>query len=212
MDAHQPKWKRRPAERPPQILDAALDVFAQSGFHAAKMEDIAAGAGITKGTIYLYFDGKEELFLAMVRHGLQEWLDMLPKIQYTPGEDPVEKGRELGRAFLDVLLTPKYVKLISVVLSEINHLPALRRFYIEEILPKANLPLAGLLEQGQKLGLVRGVDPVIAARCLFGMYFVLVLTQEVLGAKEVTPMTPQTMADTITEVYFHGILSEEPRS
>ncbi len=211
MNTHQPKWKRQPAERPPQILDAALDVFAEKGFHAATMEEIAARAGITKGTIYLYFEGKEELFLAMVRNGLQEWLDMLPQIQYNPGEDPVEKARELGRAFLDVLLTPKYAKLIPVVLGEINHLPALRQFYLEEILPQANLSLAGLLEQGRKLGLVRDIEPVIAARCLFGMYFVLVLSQEVFGAKEVTPMTSETMADTITTVYFHGVLTEEAR-
>jgi len=60
--SHDPRWRRLPEERPQQILDAALSVFAEHGIDAAKLEDIAARAGVSKGTIYLYFPSKEELF------------------------------------------------------------------------------------------------------------------------------------------------------
>src|SRR5579872_6701385 len=62
-----PRWRRLPEERPQQILDAALSVFAEHGIDAAKLEEIAARAGVSKGTIYLYFQSKEELFREVVR-------------------------------------------------------------------------------------------------------------------------------------------------
>src|SRR6185312_16839852 len=61
------RWKRRKGERVPEILEAALASFAQKGFAATRMDDIATRAGITKGTIYLYFDSKQALFKALAR-------------------------------------------------------------------------------------------------------------------------------------------------
>src|SRR6185295_2958946 len=61
------RWRRRKDARPQEILEAALAVFAEKGFAATRMEDIAARAGVTKGTIYLYFDSKEEVFKSLVR-------------------------------------------------------------------------------------------------------------------------------------------------
>ena len=61
------RWSRRKQARPAEILDAALKVFAQKGFAAARMDDIAKAAGVTKGTIYLYFENKEEVFKSLVR-------------------------------------------------------------------------------------------------------------------------------------------------
>src|SRR5450631_1043869 len=65
--SHDPRWRRLPEKRPQQILDAALSVFAEHGIDAAKLEEIAARAGVSKGTIYLYFPSKEELFREVVR-------------------------------------------------------------------------------------------------------------------------------------------------
>src|SRR6476469_1611223 len=63
----EPRWRRLPEERPKQILDAAFAVFAERGLAAARLEDIAKRAGLSKGTIYLYFPNKEELFREVVR-------------------------------------------------------------------------------------------------------------------------------------------------
>src|SRR6478609_4648585 len=66
--AVEPRWRRLPEERPKQILDAALEVFSERGLAAARLEDIAKRAGLSKGTIYLYFPNKEELFREVIRH------------------------------------------------------------------------------------------------------------------------------------------------
>src|SRR5271170_4707762 len=68
------RWRRRKEARPQEILDAALAVFADKGFAAARMDDIAARAGVTKGTIYLYFDGKEAVFKTLVRESIGDTL------------------------------------------------------------------------------------------------------------------------------------------
>ena len=212
MSVSSPKWRRLPGERPGQIIGAALEVFAEKGFHGAAMDEIAAAAGVSKGTIYLYFEGKEDLFLAMVRANLEEWLALLPRVAYDPELDLPSQAAALGEELFQVLTQPKYAKLIPLVLGELNHLPALKRLYQEEILPRAKPQLTAMLEQGMALGLFRPVDPVVAARSLFGMYFIMALTQEVLEAKHVTPMTPRDIAHSISTIYFRGLLNHDTRA
>src|SRR6476661_5701447 len=62
-----PKWRRCPEDRPQQIITAALEVFGECGLANARLQDIAERAGVSKGTIYLYFPNKEELFREMIR-------------------------------------------------------------------------------------------------------------------------------------------------
>src|SRR4029079_7326134 len=62
------RWERRPDERPTELLEGALRIFAERGYANTRLEDIAAAAGVTKGTIYHYFDTKEELLLRAIEH------------------------------------------------------------------------------------------------------------------------------------------------
>lgn len=206
METPEPKWKRQPDARPSQILDAAMDVFAEKGFRAATMDEIAAVAGITKGTIYLYFSSKEDLFVAMARRQLQTVIDLLPDISLNAGDSPEDVTRRVGRQFLRVLMSPEVVKVLPLLIAEFRHIPALQAAYREEVLPHANFELASILSMGMEGGYLRKLDPVIASRCLMGMFMVFVMTQEVLGAKDVTPMNIDDIADTVVSIFFHGIL------
>src|SRR5215472_588484 len=69
------RWRRRKEDRPTEIIAAALECFAERGFAATRMDDVAARAGVTKGTVYLYFETKEELFKALVR------TELLPNVE-----------------------------------------------------------------------------------------------------------------------------------
>ena len=66
----EPRWTRRKDARPEEITAAALELFTERGYAATRLEDVAARAGISKGTLYLYFANKEELFKAVVREGI----------------------------------------------------------------------------------------------------------------------------------------------
>src|SRR5215831_14907027 len=84
-----PRWRRLPEERPRQILEAALDVFGERGLAGARLDDIARRAGVSKGTIYLYFPNKEELFREVIRAIV---VDRLRQAAADAGEDnPVDE-------------------------------------------------------------------------------------------------------------------------
>src|SRR5215831_10591841 len=77
MPITEPKWRRRREERPAEIVDAALEVFSEKGFAAAKLDDIARRAGISKATLYLYFETKEEIFRAVARAAVASLVEAL---------------------------------------------------------------------------------------------------------------------------------------
>jgi AcrR family transcriptional regulator len=125
------RWRRRKEARPKEILDAALAVFAQKGFSAARMEDISRRAGVTKGTIYLYFENKEALFKALVRESLA------PTIQGV-----IEQAKSYDGPSRDLLVlvlstvgsfirTSDRVVLPKIVIAEAGNFPELARFYRE---------------------------------------------------------------------------------
>lgn len=201
------RWKRCPDERPTQILEAALDVFSEKGFARATMDDVASAAGITKGTIYLYFRGKEDLLLAVVRAQLERFMALLPPLNALAPPNIEEHARALGNVFMEALLEPQAAKTIQVILAEIQHLPEVKRLYQEEALPRANAQVAGFFKAQMDRGTFRGLDPSIATRCLFGMFFIFVLTQEIFGASRVTPMSSEEIVDTVMGIFFHGILT-----
>src|SRR3954447_10852950 len=82
----EPRWRRLPEERPEQILEAALAVFGERGLATARLEDIAKRAGLSKGTIYLYFPNKEELFREVIRYTVIEKIEEREQLVMTaPG-------------------------------------------------------------------------------------------------------------------------------
>lgn len=90
-----PRWRRRAADRPREILDAALTVFVTKGFAATKLDDVAVAAGISKGLLYRYFDNKAELFKEVIRQTL-----------VTTIRDVGDRARasDTARAALDIFL------------------------------------------------------------------------------------------------------------
>src|SRR5260370_7750478 len=85
-----PRWQRRKQARPGEILTAALELFVERGFTATKLADVARRAGVTKGTVYLYFDGKEALLKAIVRQTIVPALatgdHLVPDHQASPAD------------------------------------------------------------------------------------------------------------------------------
>src|SRR4051794_15446831 len=86
-DAHAAKRERRKEARPGELLDAALDLFVEKGFAATRAEEVAARAGVSKGTLFLYFPSKEELFKAVVRENISgrfaEWQEEVETLEGT---------------------------------------------------------------------------------------------------------------------------------
>ena len=99
MPDDEPKWRRRKDARPSEIVDAALEVFAEKGFAAAKLDDIARRAGVSKATLYLYFDTKKEIFRAVARAAVASLLEPHPRILDQDPREPNLPRHTLGHGF-----------------------------------------------------------------------------------------------------------------
>ena len=163
--ATEPRWRRLPEERPKQILDAALAVFAERGLAAARLEDIAKRAGVSKGTIYLYFANKEELFRGVVRSTVIEFIER--------GEAAFEQDRDPMRA-LDLWMeghwnwvrSATFPAMHRLVNSELRDFPDLAAFYATEVVGRAQRLVCEILERGMETGVFRRMDANVAARML----------------------------------------------
>jgi Transcriptional regulator len=202
-----PRWQRRPEARTEEILDAALEVFGQSGFARAKIDDVARLAGVSKGTVYLYFDSKEALFREMVRAKVVACL--------TEGEALVRTHEGSARALLVELIQGTYrrmrreemMRIARVVQGELPHFPELARFYFDEVILRARRLVQQVLERGTASGEFRPSLNGFAAR---GLSSLLVHTAQVQCFFH--PYDPQALTDEqavegLIDMYLYGVLA-----
>jgi AcrR family transcriptional regulator len=153
-----PRWRRRKDARPAEILDAALAEFVERGYSAARLDDIARRAGVSKGTLYLYFASKEALFKAMARHKL------LPTVEAV--EELFRNHSGTARALVADILRIRWERFFNsatsgipkLVMSEAGNFPDLARWYHEEIITRANATLVLAIERGIEQGEFRALD------------------------------------------------------
>ena len=159
-----PRWRRRKAARPEELVVAALEVFVERGYAAARLEDVARRAGVTKGTIYLYFENKEALFKAMVRQTI------VPTIARAEQEVAAHRGsaaalvRQLVLGWWDVIGKPPLSGLPKLMMAEAATFPELARFYHDEVISRGQRLLRGVLERGIQSAEFRRVDVQPAVR------------------------------------------------
>jgi AcrR family transcriptional regulator len=202
-----PRWQRRPEVRPQQILEAAFRIFGARGLHQATLDDVARAAGITKGTIYLYFPSKAALFSAMLRARVN---DLLPPMEASDGPGAYSVHRQLlllAQRLYRFFKSPAYLAMYRTMVGEAPQFPeAAALLYREGILP-ANRRLAEVIRRGIARGEFRDVDPLIAARALVGMFQIFVVSQGLLGGQRIFPIADAKLIRTITDIFFRGLLA-----
>src|SRR3954464_4778033 len=121
--SQEPRWRRLPEERPQQIIDAALAIFGERGLAAARLEDIAKRAGLSKGTIYLYFPNKEELFREMVRDTVVSQLELGEEAVHSMTGSATDALIRLMRQKWTFIRSPQFAPLFRLIHAEIHHFP-----------------------------------------------------------------------------------------
>lgn len=167
--SQQPSRTRRcPEDRPAQILDAALEAFGQNGLAGTRLDDIARLAGLSKGTIYLYFTNKDDLFREVIRGKIAEMVSTVSgAIQ---GESGLEKLRSLLPVLWSALRTRTFETVYRLIYAELNQFPDLTQFYAEEVAGQITRLLAEVLREGMETGEFRKMDPIVAARMVISLY------------------------------------------
>ena len=176
-----PKRERRKDARPGELLEAALDLFVEKGFAGTRVEEVAKRAGVSKGTLFLYFASKEELFKAVVRQyigsQLRDGLELLARRQEPAAE---LLAYCLNQWWLRYGAT-KASGITKLMMSEAANFPALAAFYQQEvILPGRNL-IRGVLQRGVDSGEFAIADVDNAVFIVMAPLMFLIMWQHSMG-------------------------------
>jgi AcrR family transcriptional regulator len=151
------RWRRRKEARPSEIGQAALECFAERGFAASSLDDIAARAGVTKGTLYLYFPNKEALFKAVVRQAL------VPRIAafeagIAASHSAARQLENLIAAWPEIVAAPNLGVIPKLMIAEAGNFPDLAQFYMREVIGRARRLVIGILRRGMTRGEFRRLN------------------------------------------------------
>jgi AcrR family transcriptional regulator len=199
------RWQRRKEARPAEILDAALDVFAEKGLGAARMEDIAARAGVTKGTLYLYFDSKEALFKALLTEAIGERVarasEMVAKFEGPTGELLANVLRLVG----GILVTSNRAILPKLVIGEIARFPELHRFYREQVIDRGMAMWEAIIKRGIARGEFRDVPAEHIARLCIGPILTAAIWRALFEQFDDKPYDIQGLIETQIDMLLRGL-------
>ena len=201
----EPRRQRCPELRPDQILAAAHDVFGRSGFAAARLEDIAQQAGVSKGTLYLYFESKDALFRAMVRDRTGRSIGQLQEAL------AVGTARERLERFVTQLWTimsdPQATVIAKVVQGELHNFPELARFYYENVILRVRGMLREVLALGVAAGEFRPEQAEIAARAIPTLLVSWAKMVHLFGPYEPDPLPLEELGRGALDLLMHGVLA-----
>ena len=148
----EPRFRRRKEDRPQEITEAALAAFAEKGYAATRVDDVARRAGVSKGLLYLYFKTKEDLFKAVVRSFVVPKIDELTAVIESSDLSSEEFLRGPFLDFAKTLPGSPISILVRLMISEGPKHPDLLQFYWENVVSRGLAALSMLLERGVKDG------------------------------------------------------------
>ena len=209
--AGSPRWQRRPEARPEEILDAALEVFGAHGYSAARLEEVAQRAGVSKGTLYLYFESKEALFREMVRArvvpAVAEAEELLKKHDGSARELLEQVIRRMWVAVRD----PRLAQIGRLVVGELGNFPELARFYYEEVALRSRRLMDAVLQRGVSSGEFRPVANRFAARAIPSLLMHSAQTQCFFAQLDNKNLNDEQVLAGILDLVLHGVLSPAGR-
>jgi AcrR family transcriptional regulator len=205
-----PRWERRKDARPQELLAAALDLFVERGFASTRLEDVARRAGVSKGTLYLYFTNKEELFKAVVRDSIVPFIGA--------AEDSIAgfdgHSADLLRSVLgdwwQRLGATKASGLSKLMMAEAGNFPDIACFYQEEVIARGTRMISSLLERAVARGEFRPVDIGIMTQVLIAPMLMLTTWKHSVGPCDQSQLDPLAFLDSFLDMALHGLLPPAP--
>jgi len=200
-----PRWERRKEARPAELLAAALDLFVEKGYAGTRLEDVAARAGVSKGTLYLYFQNKEELFKAVVRENV-----------VTPLAEAAHEMREFDGPTADLVRTliTKWWKdfgaaqaggLPKLMMAESGNFPEIAGFFLEEVIEPWHRLLGSVIERGIKRREFRQVDVALFTRVMTAPLVMLSLWNRSFGTCSAEPVDADAFVAMLLDTHLTAL-------
>lgn len=177
-----PARQRRKEARPQELIAAALEVFVEKGFAASRAEEVAARAGVSKGTMYLYYPSKEELLKAVIRHYLgAELAAGAEEVARHADASPEELFGVLARWWRRVYDSPAS-GVFKLIVTEARNFPEVSAFYVSEVIEPGERLIGSMIERGVASGRLRPVDIAHVTYSLMLPMVMLCLHRHAVGA------------------------------
>ncbi|PHS21908.1 MAG: TetR family transcriptional regulator [Robiginitomaculum sp.] len=201
-----PRWQRQPEERPGQILDAALAVFRAQGFGAARMDEIAQKAGISKGTIYLYFKSKNAVLEALIDRAITPIARQLEAMAYHAPQGPVTPVLQTMLSFAATNLEAPATRAVPMlVINEAGRFPELASLYRKQVVDVVLGAVTGLIERGIQSGEFRKLNPGYATRTLVAPVLMQLVWNDVFVLAGDTPIDATILIKQHIDIFLNGI-------
>lgn len=201
------KRERRKEARPGELLEAALDLFVEKGFASTRSEEVAARAGVSKGTLFLYFPSKEELFKAVVRENIVR--------HQTEGAEEIARFTGTSAEMLEYLMlewwrrygATKASGISKLVMSEASNFPDLARFFQDEVVTPGHAMIRSVLQRGIDRREFRAIDLDLTVHSVLAPLLFLVTWKHSMApcCPGTTPIDPETFIRHHAELLVRGL-------
>ncbi|CAG0934507.1 MAG: hypothetical protein EFKGCFLK_02495 [Rhodocyclaceae bacterium] len=210
MTVVQTRWKRRKEARPQELTAAALDLFVEKGYAATRLEEVAARAGVSKGTLYLYFDSKEALFKAVVREGMVPLLEEGELLVANSTASASELFAAIVRRWWQMVGDSPLGGIPKLIFAEARNFPEIARFYADEVIERGKRLLTAALQRGIERGEFRPFDPKELVHIVFSPLMMRLIWKHSLDCCGVTTVPLETYLREYTELMLRGLRSDVP--
>ena len=201
----QPRWARRKDARPEEIIAAALELFVERGFAATRLDDVAAHAGVSKGTLYLYFESKEDLFKAVVRGNIVPLLLHGEQLLENFAGSSADLVRQLVLGWWELTGSTKIAGIPKLVIAEAGNFPDLAKFYYDEVILRAHSMFRRVLQRGADAGEFREVDIDHLVHVTLAPLVMLAVWRHSFACCEREKLQPRRYLDAYLDMLLHSL-------
>jgi AcrR family transcriptional regulator len=208
-----PKRERRKEARPGELLDAALDLFVEKGFSATRADEVAARAGVSKGTLFLYFQSKEDLFKAVVRENIANKFPTWQEEFTTFEGSSADMLRYAMTSWWERIGKTRASGITKLVMSEAQNFPEIAEFYQEEVIKPGNAMIRRILERGVQSGEFRELDLEQAVHIIVAPMIFLMMWKHSMGACAASAkiVDPEQFIHMQVDVLLHGMTAHQTK-
>lgn len=203
------KHQRRKAARPDEIITAALELFIEHGFAATKLDDVAKQAGVSKGTVYLYFDSKEALFEAVVREIVIPQVERSESLVLQHAGSQSELLAKLVMNWWQSVSTTRICGLPKLIIAESSNFPKTAQFFVDNVLNRVRKIFIRVIQTGIEQGEFRQVNPEYTTRLLMGpMVLLAIWRHSLMPYDQSFPLDDEKYLQAHLDLFIHGLRKE----
>jgi AcrR family transcriptional regulator len=205
IDPHH-KRERRKQARPGELLQAALSLFVEKGFAATRVEEVAALAGVSKGTLFLYFETKEDLLKAVIRENIANLFPAWNEEFNTFKGSSSEMLRYAMRSWWERIGNTPASGIPKLVMGEAQNFPEIANFYHAEVIEPGIALIRRILQRGIDCGEFRKIDLDQAVHTVYAPMIFLMMWKNSMGLCTAgTPINPERFIEMQVDVLLHGM-------